>query len=245
MSILYSKEQKNWILANAGEYTDYANIAQDFNAVFKTTKSINAIQQQMSKVLNVHLETEKTKTHYAPEQERWLIENYSEHESYYDMTNEFNAKFSTNRKREAIREQCTKRLKLNGMDNPTRYKKGNIKAQCPIGTIRKTPTGSYIKVMDSQFTHQTGYAEPYWLPIQKKVWIDHYSEVPENKMVIFLDCNRENLDIKNLYCIDRKISALIACNGWYSSNPEVTLTAIKWCELHYAIAERRKGEDKC
>lgn len=67
------------------------------------------------------------------------------------------------------------------------------------------------------------------------MWIDHYGEVPDGKMVIFLDCNKENLDIGNLYCIDRKISAVLASNGWYSDNGELTLTAIKWCELFYAI----------
>lgn len=81
----------------------------------------------------------------------------------------------------------------------------------------------------------SGYQEPYWLPLQKKIWIDHYGKVPKGKMVIFLDGDRNNFDIDNLYCIDRKISAVMASNNWYTSSREHTLTAIKWCELYYAM----------
>ena len=86
-------------------------------------------------------------------------------------------------------------------------------------------------------SHISGYAEPYWIPIQKKIWQDHYGEVPEGKMVIFLDGDRENLDIENLYCIDRRISAIMAANKWYTNSRDHTLTAIKWCELHYAMKD--------
>lgn len=181
------------------------------------------------------------KTFYTPDQEKWLVENYNKYETYMLMAVDFNRLFNANRKIESIREKCTKRLGIKGIASQTSYKKGNLQKQCPIGTVRKTAAGNYIKVADSKFTYQTGYAEPYWLPTQKKVWIDHYGEVPDGKMVIFLDCNRENLDIKNLYCIDRRISAILANNKWYSNNAEVTMTAIKWCELHYAIAARREG----
>lgn len=122
------------------------------------------------------------------------------------------------------------------MKNNGKYEKKNEKEQCPIGTIRKTTNGvTYIKVKDSRLSFQSGYREPYWLPIQKKIWQDHYGEVPSGKIVIFLDGNHDNLDIENLYCIDRKISAVMAKNRWFTESREHTLTAIKWCELFYAM----------
>lgn len=70
----------------------------------------------------------------------------------------------------------------------------------------------------------------------EKVWEDYYKkEVPKGKMVCFLDCNRDNIDISNLYCIDRKISAVMSKNKWWSKDKDRTLTAIKWCELYYAL----------
>lgn len=178
----------------------------------------------------------KAYRYYTKEEEEWLVDNYCKYETYDDLTMGLNKHFGNDRLTSSVREKCTKRLGLKGMKNPTSYKNGNIKDQCPIGTVRKMNNGcTYIKVKDSTHSYQSGYREPYWLPIQKKIWIDHYGEVLDGKMVIFLDGNRENLDISNLYCIDRRISAVLAVSGWYSEDGNITLTAIKWCELHYAL----------
>jgi hypothetical protein len=232
----YSEEQCKWVLKNKNKYISYESITHDFNAKFGTDKSVCAIQQLLTKRLNIRLATKRNASHYTKAEEDWLMENYDKHETYEELTTELNKHFGNNRVSTSVREKCTKRLGLKGMENPTVYKKGNVKEQCPIGTIRKSSNGStYIKVQDSACSYQSGYREPYWLPIQKKIWIDHYGEVPEGKMVMFLDGNRDNLDISNLYCIDRKISAVMASNGWYSENGELTLTAIKWCELFYTL----------
>lgn len=178
---------------------------------------------------------------YTKEQEKWLIEHYDKFDTYRDLTDAFNLTFGTGRKPESIREKCNKSLKLKGMQNPTRFKPGNKQEQCPIGTIRSVQNvATYIKVKDNQGSHMTGYAEPYWLPIQKKIWQDYYGEVPEGHMIVFLDSNNKNLDINNLYCIDRKILAVMNSNKWFTTSREHTLTAIKWCELFYAM----KGEKR-
>ena len=164
-----------------------------------------------------------------------MIYNFNKFEGFESLTNALNKEFGNNRVWESVREKCNKSLGLK-IGNPTSFKKGHKQEQCPIGTIRKSSNGfSYIKVKDSAYSYISGYAEPYWLPLQKKVWLDVYGEVPDDKMVIFLDGNRDNLDINNLYCIDRKISAIMAKNRWYTSNKDNTLAAIKWCELYYAL----------
>jgi hypothetical protein len=184
------------------------------------------------------VETFRKVTRYTQAEEKWLLENYSKCSTYKELTAELNNRFGNERKITSVREKCTKGLGIKGMKNPTVYGEGKAKEQCPIGTIRKSSNGNtYIKVKDSAYTYQSGYREPYWLPIQKKVWMDHYGEVPEGKMVIFLDGNRDNIDISNLYCIDRRISARLAWNGWYSDNTDLTLTAIKWCELFYLLRQ--------
>ena len=117
------------------------------------------------------------------------------------------------------------------------------KEQLPIGSIRKSQTGTYIKVMEVKNQHISGYAEPYWLPLQKKIYQDVYGEIAPGQMVCFLDGNSKNFDIDNLYCIDRKISVIMSRNHWWTSNRENTLTAIKWCELHYALLRRTKENE--
>lgn len=237
----YTDEQIRWLKENCESYNSYRTIRNDFNKRFDTAKSVQAIQQYLTKVLKVHLVTPKTSYHFTTEEENWLKNNYSQFDTYTDLAKEFNHVFNRTKSTDAIREKCSKYLQLKGMPNPTIYKKGNIKEQCPIGTIRRSVTGTYIKVKDDMYSHISGYAEPYWLPIQKKIWQDHYGEVPEGKMVIFLDGDHENLDIDNLYCIDRRISIIMAKNHWYTDSREHTLTAIKYCELHYALKDQNKS----
>ena len=67
--------------------------------------------------------------------------------------------------------------------------------------------------------------------------MDNYGPVPDGKMICFLDCNKENLDIDNLYCIDRRVSVRLAQNGWWSTNPDITLAGIKYAELKEALKD--------
>lgn len=160
------------------------------------------------------------------------IDNYT----YSELAELVSKKFNTHRNRNSISDLCSKRMKIPKSINKGQYREGNIKVQVPIGEIRKSSNGAtYIKCLDSEQSHMSGYEEPYWKPLQKKIYENVYGEVPKGKMVIFLDCNRDNFDINNLYCIDRKISAIMASNKWYAKNKENTLTAIKWCELYYAL----------
>lgn len=238
----YTEEQLNWLKENYQIYDSYRTLANAFNYIFNEYRTVSAIQQVLYKRLGLHLMTDKKSEHFTEDEERWLIDNYDNYSTYDTLASEFNSTFHRSKPISAIREKCTKSLKLTGMDNLGRFKKGHdLKGQLPIGTIRRMADGTrYIKVKDSKHSYKmSGYQEPYWLPIQKKVWQDHYGEVPEGKMVIFLDGNRDNLDINNLYCIDRKISAVMAKNRWYTNSIEHTLTAIKWCELFYAM----KGEN--
>lgn len=235
-TLCYQDCHKKWLLDNYKKYNSYESITADFNNAFGFQKSKDAVMQFMSKGLKITLKTKKKSEHYTKEQTEWLIDNYERFNTYKELTEEFDKVFQRDKTIENIRDKCCKRLKLYGMENSTVFRKGNIKEQCPIGTVRKCKNGTtYIKVKDSLYSYAKGYSEPWWLPIQKKIWQDHFGEVPNGKMVIFLDGNRENLDIENLYCIDRKISVVMAKNRWYTENRENTLTAIKWCELFYAL----------
>lgn len=182
------------------------------------------------------------KHHFTAEQEEWLRENYYLVSSYQELTELFNERFETGRKKSQIQDKCTKNLQLKGMPNPTRY--GNKdKEQLPIGTIRKSQVGTYIKVLDvPPKQHLSGYSEPYWLPLQKKIYQDVHGEIAPGQMVCFLDGNTENFDIDNLYCIDRKISAIMSKNHWWTNSRVHTLVAIQWCKLHYALKENNNEQ---
>ena len=170
---------------------------------------------------------------YSEAEKEWVREN-QDTMTRAKLAEAFNEKFGASVTGYSISDLCTKRLGLHRTSNDGRYGKKD-KEQLPIGTIRKSATGTYIKVMDSLNAYVSGYREPYWLPLQKKIYQDVHGEIENGKMVCFLDGNTDNFDIDNLYCIDRKIAAIMSSNQWWTKDREHTLTAIKWCELHYAL----------
>lgn len=173
----------------------------------------------------------------------WLRENYDAAQSYAALTERFNAEFGAERTKDAVREKCTKRLGLFGMPNPTVYGR-KPKEELPIGTIRRSAVGTYIKVRQAQGARSSGYREPYWLPLQKKLYEDAHGKLPEGKMVCFLDGNAENFRLENLCAIDRRIAAIMTKNGWWTDSREHTLTAILWCRLYWVLRDGKKREDK-
>lgn len=176
---------------------------------------------------------------FTVEEEQFLIENASEHSSA-ELAEMMNNKFGTARTASQVLEKCCKSLHVH-VKNKTQYGL-KPKEQLPIGTIRSGNNGNtYIKVKDVPIkTRATGYAKPNWIPLQEKIYTDIHGDIPKGYMVCFLDCDRTNFEPTNLHAINRKISAILAKNKWWSSDPVVTMAAIKWCELHYAAKGGRE-----
>ena len=183
-----------------------------------------------------------SKRHRHTEEEvAWLTEK-QDTMTRAKLTDAFNKKFGASVSEYSIKDKCTKSLKIYRSVNVTNFANTQRK-QCPIGTIRKSQTMTYIKVKEVPVgvginNNQSGYGEPYWMPLQKKIYQDAHGEIGKDQFVIFLDGNTENFDIDNLYPIDRRISATMSKYGWWSKERESTLAAIKWCELYYTM----KGE---
>ena len=84
------------------------------------------------------------------------------------------------------------------------------------------------------------YGDPQYKRIEFKrrvVWERLHGEIPKDHRIIHLDGNQMNCDPSNLYCVPAKFVPILSHNHWWSENPELTRTAIKWCELFYAIKE--------
>lgn len=181
----------------------------------------------------------RVKYHTYTETEIEWVREHQDSMTRAKLAEAFNTKFGASVDKYSLSDLCTKRLGLHRTSNTGCYGKRE-KEQLPVGTIRKNSVGTYIKVLECQDAHYTGYAEPYWMALQKKIYQDKYGPIKKGQMVCFLDGNTENFDIDNLYCIDRKISAVMSSNQWWSKDREHTLTAIKWCELHYALIQRKE-----
>lgn len=238
----YTIEQDEWLREHYYTTKTFEELTEQFNLRFGTDRTQYGIQARVNKHLKL------ARHHFTEEQEAWLRENYDDVGFYDELTEQFNLYFGTNRTVTQVREKCNKGLGLKGKPGRSSYKYKD-KRQLPVGTIRKTQTATYIKVSETPSKafgskiHTRGYQEPYWLPLQKKLYQDAYGPIESGKMVCFLDSNSDNFELDNLYCIDRRISAILSKNNWWSSDKDLTLAAIKWCELHYAV-KNLKGDLK-
>lgn len=171
---------------------------------------------------------------YTQEQIKWMSENVNNYKNYKEMANAFNKKFNENRTDQAMSNTLVKRLKIKKSFNSGQFSETLKKDELPLGTIRQSNNGvTYIKVklVGNKRPKFSGYKEPYWVPLQKKIYQTRYGEIKNDEMIIFLDCNNQNFNIDNLFCINRKISLILANNGWYSKDPKITKTGIYYAKL--------------
>lgn len=184
------------------------------------------------------------KDHYFTDEEKnFLRENISKY-TYPELAEVFNRKFGTNLTHGNISDVCLKRMGIK-RNHPHTFAKGKKDFTAhPIGT--EIFDGEYVWLKIGNVYHEgTAKAKSLDENWEKKhvlVWERAHGKIPKGHMIVFLDKNRKNCDVENLYCTTRTINFMMAKNKWYSSNPELTLAALKWCELFYAMKGEKDGE---
>lgn len=177
---------------------------------------------------------------YTPLEKLWLKDNFHKFGSYREMHNEFVETFGE-RDIRSLMDLCSRRMNLHRENNNGRY---GIKAkeQLPIGTERVVQGIVYVKVKDVPKNSKiSGYQPPYWLPKQRKIYEDAHGQIPNGCFVIFLDSNKTNYNLDNLYCLGRNIHSTMCKNHWYTTDRNITLTAIKYLELMQALKGVKNG----
>lgn len=232
-------EQKQWITDNARiiEWRNTKHFADTFNALFGTSKTATTMNSYLNR-RGIQLRCPKTTDHYTDEMRAWLIKNYAEYEcDFVSMAKDFNNKFSKDYSSVRLAKYCARHLKIHIPKKKGRNKgcfetgKRNKSAVgLPIGTIRHNSDGRpFIKVLESdggsgKLSGYKGhnYKEPWWKPLQKKIWEDHYGEVPEGYLVCSLNGNPNDTDIRNIGIIDKRGTVRMAKHGWWTDNRVIT-----------------------
>lgn len=191
------------------------------------------------------------KSKYTEEENRWICEHINDG-TYSELAVLFLARFNRTVATSGLRKQAC-RLGLNGKKfNSSHLVKGECRRDVyPIGAERTDAEGIvYIKVADNRSVYNKrltgGYASGgNWRKKAYHNWEQAYGSIPEGKRLVYLDSNKQNCDVSNLYFTDARIQMRLGRNGWQSTNPELTLAAIKLLELTYAIKEvgTGRGED--
>ena len=119
--------------------------------------------------------------------------------------------------------------------NVTSFKKGqkshNYK---PVGSERITKDGyCEIKVSD------TGRR---WRPKHVLIYEKHHGKVPKGSAVIFLDGDKRNFDIDNLYLVTRSQLAMLNKNSLIQKDAELTKTAINVVDFMKKISAMEKKD---
>ena len=119
--------------------------------------------------------------------------------------------------------------------NVTSFKKGqkphNYK---PLGSERIVKDGyCEVKVSD------TGRR---WRPKHVLIYEKHHGKVPKGSAVIFLDGDKRNFDIDNLYLVTRSQLAMLNKNSLIQKDAELTKTAINVVDLMKKISTIEKKD---
>lgn len=157
---------------------------------------------------------------YTKEQMQFLAE-YRPKNDIRSLAVLFNNKFKTNISGEKLGRVCRGNgfycdLSLSVLNTTTKI--GDEKASGGRGRF-------LIKISETEkvFKHRFLY-EKY-----------HNVVLSTDDIIVFLDGDKTNYNKENLYRVSRKVNFMMCNNRWYFNNAKLTLTAIKWCELFYAM----------
>lgn len=166
-----------------------------------------------------------------------------------DLTDMLNKEFGKDYKPSQLRAYKKNRHMASGVDSTfratgRRYKlpKGTRMPGSEKGWFKKGQMPhNHLEVGAQVFTFD-GYikvkiAEPnYWEFLHKLVWQEANGPIPPDHNIIFLDGNRQNCSLENLYCIPKDEYG--ALQSLRSENPEITLTAAAVVKLKYLALEK-------
>jgi len=204
----YTEEQKDYVMANY---------------LMKTDKEISAVIG-VSNVRGIRnkLGLKKRKPPYVYSQEQVdFLKKYRPNCDCNKLAILFNAEFKTNISGLAITHKCR-----------------DLKIYCNISLSELNTT---TEIGDTQLTGRNrlmmktgkGFVFKHRHLYEKY----HNVKLSDDDFIVFLDQDKNNFSKNNLYKVSSKINMIMGMNKWFSKNPEVTLAAIKWCELFYAMKE--------
>ena len=183
-----------------------------------------------------------------------------------ELTEQFNAKFGTNKTERAIKSYCNARGFNSSNDG--RFKDGNRSWQTGLSkeefkshytdesfsrlTNNMIEANKTRKVGDEIVKRGLPYiviSDDYSVPQDDRImlkrryiWEQAHGKIPETHMILNLDGNPMNCELSNLACVPIKYRPLLNKNRWLGKSKDLTLAAVKWCELTYVLKDFREGE---
>ena len=176
---------------------------------------------------------------YTPEEEKWIKENIDKYVNSVTMIKDFNATFNRNRAADSLRSKIHHLLPDHNFPFSGGKQKGegSSSTALPVGSETWRDGYLYVKIANNPLPKHFTVEElrKNWVQKHRLIWETKHGKIPKNGIVVFLDGDKTNFNLSNLYCTDKKVTTVMIRNKWFSTNPEITLTAIKWSELFYTL----------
>ena len=215
----YDENHFNWVRDNFELYSSSTSMAKAFEVNFDIS-----ITSTRMRSLWKRLGLRKDNQHrYTQEEDLWLAK-YANTVPYSELVTLFNSEFNTCLTKGAIMQHCEMRLGIYS-DSPNEFNNRIAWNKLPIGSERLDKRSGTILIK----------TEKGWINKARYVYEQSHGIIPPEHQVIFLDGNRKNFDLDNLYCIPTKYMVLMNRNNWCTGDRDITLAAIKYCELYYEM----------
>ena len=227
MGKLFTSEQDDWLRRNHSPEKLIRELTAGFNDAFGEDRSVDSIKHHCRKLM-----LQRNNRSFSEDEDRWLSE-HSKDGSYLEVAAAFNRIFGKNRTPQVIKVHCNRELHVG-------FKNRKFVNVCPIGTEVVRHGFVWVKLSDipckKGLKLQSGVVN--WRQKSHVVWEQHYgSAPPEGYTIVFLNRDTRDCSIENLYAVSPRVLREMSKKKWWSTDRALTLTAIKWCELFYAMKD--------
>lgn len=221
----FTAEQDDWLRRNHSAEKLIRELTAEFNAAFGENRSADTMKHHCRKLL-----LQRNNRFFSEEEDRWLSE-HSRDGSYLEVAAEFNRVFGQTRTPGVIKVHCNRALNAG-------FKNQKYSNSFPIGTEVIRCGFVWVKVSNihCEKSGKMTSSVVNWRQKSHIVWEQHYgSAPPEGYTIVFLNRDTKDCRIENLYAVSPRVMREMSKKKWWSTDRELTLAAIRWCELFYAM----------
>lgn len=223
----FTAEQDDWLRRNHSAEKLIRELTAEFNAAFGEDRSADTMKHHCRKLM-----LQRNNRFFSEEEDRWLSE-HSRDGSYLEVAAEFNRVFGQTRTPGVIKVHCNRALHVG-------FKNQKYSNSFPIGTEVIRSGFVWVKVSNIHCEKSGKLTSNVvnWRQKSHIVWEQHYgSAPPEGYTIVFLNRDTKDCRIENLYAVSPRVMREMSKKKWWSTDRELTLAAIRWCELFYAMKE--------
>lgn len=223
----FTAEQDDWLRRNHSAEKLIRELTAEFNAAFGEDRSADTMKHHCRKLM-----LQRNNRFFSEEEDRWLSE-HSRDGSYLEVAAEFNRVFGQTRTPGVIKVHCNRALHAG-------FKNQKYSNSFPIGTEVIRCGFVWVKVSNihCEKSGKLTSSVVNWRQKSHIVWEQHYgSAPPEGYTIVFLNRDTKDCRIENLYAVSPRVMREMSKKKWWSTDRELTLAAIRWCELFYAMKE--------